>query len=191
MICERPSLRTQAACLRVLIMNSQSRARLFFGLVCFLFVSPLLSEQVEAEKVLTVEEAKFQMMQLYLASKVPTRNLSTKYPELRKADKAARDAGRVLREALQEHPQLKARFTEIELMEVSIPEKMKLWQPLYAEAQSIADLQEVHANYDALRVQALRVELETLKAEGFEELAQKMEVILSQVGQPASKKKEK
>ncbi|MGJ8725926.1 MAG: hypothetical protein ACSHYB_15335 [Roseibacillus sp.] len=138
-------------------------------------------EPKNANPALTIEEAKFQMVQLYLAQENPMPKLRTKYPELRAADKASLAAGRELREAAQAHPQLKERFEAIADSEASIPEKMKLWQPLFAEAEKIADLKDFQRKYDHARVGALKAEMEAIRKEGFVELAQKMKDILAQV----------
>ena len=115
-----------------------------------------MGEEKQGEESLSIWEAKKQMVELYGAAKIPNRSLRTKYPELREADKASRDASKELREAIQSHPQLKERFDEISDSDASIPEKMKLWGPLFKEAEKIADLDEFRTKSDLAK--ALRVE---------------------------------
>jgi len=157
--------------------------RPLFVVFSLLLISIISAVGDKEKKALTIEEAKFEMLQLYSAEKVTPKTNRVKYPELRKADKASRDAGKVYRDAAQAHPQLKARFDKIDKSKVSIPAKMKLWQPLFAEAETIKDLDKVREEYNAARRHALKVEIAAIKSEGHTELAKKMEAVFQRLKQ--------
>ncbi|MDA7862018.1 hypothetical protein N9A89_01260 [Akkermansiaceae bacterium] len=142
----------------------------------------------EEKKTLSIEQAKFQMVQLYGEEKVSLRKFTIKYPELRKADKATRAAGKELRDAAQAHPKLKARFDEIAESKVFIPEKMKLWQPLFEKAEKIDELGSFRKKYDEARIHALRLEIDALKSEGYTDLAKKLDAIFMKI-EPVEKNK--
>ena len=161
-------------------------------LLCLPFLAVLLGaspvfgaaqsvQEPEVKEPLTVAQAKGQMVQLYIAEKVAPRKLSTKYPELREASKATRDASRELFEAIKAHPQLKKKFDEVENVGATIPEQMKLWQPLIEEAQDIPDLKPFRVKYEQAQLNALKTEIKALKAEGYDELVEKLEAVLAQV----------
>lgn len=155
-------------------------------MLLLLGTGPLFAEQGEARS-LTVEEAKLQLFQLYAAAEANPPKLRTKYPDLRKADEAARAAGKAYTTAVTENPKLKPRFAEIDAMGLPIAERMKLWKPLFEAAEKLPELRGMRHEYDRQRVRALRAELGALKAEGFDKLASEMEEILAQVrlGSPA------
>lgn len=165
-------------------MRIQSIVLPFLAVVLILQTQSAVGEEAQGEKALSIEEAKMQMVQLYSEEKETPRSLSTKYPELRKADKGSRAAGKELRDAIQAHPQMKERFDEVRDSGVSIPEMMKLWQPLFAEAEEIADLEPLRRKYDQTRLDALAAEIKALKAEGYTELAKNLEGVLAKVEQP-------
>ena len=153
----------------------------FLVLVYFFVVGSAWGEEGEKGKSLSIEEAKFEMVKLYGEAKPPPRGLSVKYPELRAADKASRDAGREMTEAIKNHPQLKKQFDEMAASDLSAAEKMKLYGPIFKEAEGIAELQEFRNKYDQARMYALKLETDTLRKEGYEELADKMDAVLARV----------
>jgi|GEM_PF-3934982 len=145
-----------------------------------LFANPAAADG-EKEERLSIEQAKFKIVQLYGEEKISLKNFTVKYPELHQADEANRAMGKKLREAAQAHPQLKGRFDKIKKMKISIPEKMKLWQPLFAEAETIGDLDPLRKKYDEARIHALRLEIDALRSEGYTELATKMDTIFRKI----------
>lgn len=157
---------------------------LFVFSASLLFGEAVVKELSKKEAPLTVEVAKFQMAQLYLAEDPPPKNLRHKYPALKAADKAANQARRELSKMLAEHSLLKARLAEIDAMDATVVQKMKLKKPLFEEAWNHPDFKEAQEKFDALRVQALREEIKALKAEGYDELASKMEAVLNRVDGP-------
>lgn len=147
----------------------------------FLAALSLPGRGEEALQPLTVEEAKFQMFQLYSKAKLPQTKLRQKYPKLLKADKMAREATKAYGRAVQNHPDLKEEFEEISQREISIPEKMKLQAPLFQKAETLASLKDIRTKYNQARVAALKAEIEALRNEGHIDLAGKMSAILGRV----------
>lgn len=137
----------------------------------------------EEAKPLTVDEAKFQMGQLYLEAKLTGGSLKTKYPALLKADKLASAARQEYSQAVKRAPELKEGFAKIDELEVSIPEKMKLWKPLFAKAETLPSLDSVRTKYNKARIVALKEEIKALRSEGHEDLADGLAAILARVKQ--------
>ena len=140
--------------------------------------------ELEKKEALTVEMAKFELTKLYLAEDSPPKKLRAKYPELKAADEAANEVLRELGRLMVEHPAMKPRYAEIDALDVSKLEKLKLKRPLLEEAKSLPEIVEGQKKLDVLRLKALRAEVKALKAEGYQELAAKMEAVLQRVPKP-------
>ena len=169
-----------------LSMSSQKRNRSL--LVVVLWASLLgglggFAEEAKP-KPLTVDEAKFEMTNLYLEAKLNGGSLKPKYPALRKADKLAREARRAYSNAITNAPELKAEFDRIDQLKISIPEKLKLQKPLFAKAETLSSLDEVRMAYNKARVLSLTEEVKAIRSEGHEDLANGLAKILGRVKKP-------
>ncbi len=133
------------------------------------------------EVSLSIEQAKFQMTQLYIKSKTPTSKLRPKYPAFKKAAEKESELRRAYNDAIQNHPQLKKKFEKIDANEPSIPARMKLWKPLFAGADLLPSLQPLKMKYNQVRVHSLQEEIKAIRTEGFTELADQLESILRRV----------
>ena len=138
------------------------------------------SESTE-EASLSIEQAKFQMLQIYSKAKKPVSELRLKYPALKQAAEKEYELRKAYSDAIQNHPQLKEKFEEINANEPSIPARMKLWKPLYTKADSLPSLQPLKMKYNQARVLSLQEEIKAIRAEGFTELSDQLEAILSKV----------
>jgi len=154
----------------------------WLGKITFFLLSvSSFSAQAKESEPLTIEQAKFQMVQLYLKEKVPAGKLRHKYPDLKKAADGESELRREYTKAIQNHPKLKPQFEAVDKKGLSIAEKMKHWQPIFDSAKDLEDLNELAEKYKAARIHSLREEIKAMKSEGFDDLAAKMTAILDQV----------
>lgn len=165
-------------------MSSQKRNRSPLLVILWMSLLGVLGAVSEEAKPLTVEEAKFQMFKLYSEAKPPSRSLRTKYPALRKADKLAVEARREYSEAVRNEATLVKEFDRIDLLELSIAEKLKLQKPLYAKAETLPSLDAVRKKYNKARILSLTEEIKAIRSEGHEDLADGMAKILRRVKKP-------